>query len=204
MTGRLDASGLDILLSRVSISALVEPAPSGAELERILEAGLRAPDHGRLAPWRYVLIRGDARTALADVIEAALRARDPGATPPMIEKQRGKILRAPLVIALGARIRSDHKVPPSEQMLSVAAGAMNLLNAIHALGFGAIWVTGANAYDPSVAAALGLHAPDSLAGFLFVGTAAEAARAPVRPELSGHVVEWTGPVERADQLNPVA
>jgi nitroreductase len=199
----LDGPGLDILLSRVSVSALVEPAPSGAELERILEAGLRAPDHGRLAPWRYVLVRGDARARLADVIEAALRARDPGATPPLIEKQRGKFLRAPLVIALGAHLRTGHKVPTSEQMLSVAAGTMNLLNAIHALGFGAIWVTGANAYDPSVAAALGFHAPDCLAGFLFVGTPAEVARAPARPDLSGHVVEWTGPAAQAtERLSP--
>lgn len=185
---------LENLLSRVSVSGLVDPAPSGDALERILQAGLRAPDHGRLAPWRYLLIRGDARAALADVVEAAMRARDPDATAPTIDKQRGKFLAAPLVIALGARIRTDHKVPPSEQMLSVGAGAMNLLNAIHALGFGGIWVTGPNAYDASVAASLGLHPPDSLAGFLFVGTPAAPPRPTARPDLSGHVVEWTGPV----------
>ena len=187
------------LLSRVSVSALTEPAPSGEALEQILRAGLSAPDHGRLAPWRYILIRGEARARFADVVAAALRARDPEATAPMIDKQRGKFLRAPLVIALGAHIRTGHKVPASEQMLSVAAGAMNLLNAIHALGFGAIWVTGANAYDPSVAAALGLHAPDCLAGFLFVGTPAEPARAASRPDLSGHVVEWTGAAPASDR-----
>lgn len=185
-------SELDALLSRTSVAALVEPAPCGDTLELILQAGLRAPDHGRLAPWRYVLVRGDARRRLADVIEAALRARDPQATPAMIDKQRGKFLRAPLVIALGAHIRTDHKVPPSEQMLSVAAGTMNLLNAIHALGFGAIWVTGPNAYDPAVAASLGLHPPDSLAGFLFVGTPAEKPRFVPRPDLTDHVIEWSG------------
>ena len=184
---------LAALLSRTSVSALVEPAPCGDTLELILQTGLRAPDHGHLAPWRYVLIRGDARARLADVIEAALRVRDPEATVPTVEKQRGKFLRAPLVIALGARIRTGHKVPPSEQMLSVAAGAMNLLNAIHALGFGAIWVTGPNAYDASVAASLGLHPPDSLAGFLFVGTPAEKQHFAPRPDLTDHVVEWTGP-----------
>ena len=185
-------SAIETLLSRASVSALVEPAPSGETLERILRTGLCAPDHGRLAPWRYVLIHGEARARLADVIEAALRARDPQATAPMIDKQRGRFLRAPLIIALGAHIRTDHKVPPSEQMLSVAAGAMNLLNAIHASGFAAIWVTGANAYDPAVAAALGLHAPHCLAGFLFVGTPAEALRDASRPGLSGHVAEWSG------------
>ena len=191
MTG--PAIDLETLLSRTSVSALVDPAPSGDALDRILRTGLCAPDHGRLAPWRYVLIRGAARARLADVVEGALRRRDPDATSPMIEKQRGKFLRAPLIIALGARIRTDHKVPPSEQMLAVAAGAMNLLNAIHATGFGAIWVTGVNAYDPAVAAALGLHAPDCLAGFLFVGTpVAPPPHQVVRPDLADHVLDWSG------------
>jgi len=192
MIPQVSGPGLEVLLSRASVSRLIEPAPSGDALDLILQTGLRAPDHGRLAPWRYVLIRGDARARLADAVEAALRARDPEVPPAVIEKQRGKFLRAPLVIALGAHIRTDHKVPPSEQMQSVAAGAMNLLNAIHAFGYGAIWVTGANAYDPAIAAALGLHAPDCLAGFLFVGTpAAKPAPAP-RPDMAAHVREWTG------------
>ncbi len=186
------AIDLETLLSRTSVSALVDPAPSGDALELILRTGLCAPDHGRLAPWRYVLVRGAARARLADVVEEALRRRDPDATAPMIEKQRGKFLRAPLIIALGARIRTDHKVPASEQMLAVAAGAMNLLNAIHATGFGAIWVTGANAYDPAVAAALGLHAPDCLAGFLFVGTPSARPAPAARPQLADHVLDWTG------------
>ncbi len=190
MTG--PASDLETLLTRSSVSALVDPAPSGDALELILRAGLCAPDHGHLAPWRYVLVRGAARSELADTVESALRRREPDATPPMIEKQRGKFLRAPLIIALGARIRLDHKVPASEQMLAVAAGAMNLLNAIHATGFGAIWVTGANAYDPAVAEALGLRAPDCLAGFLFVGTPAAQPAPPSRPALADHVLEWSG------------
>ena len=181
---------METLLSRVSVSKLVDPAPEGAVLDRILEAGLRAPDHGRLAPWRYVLIRGDARTRMADLIETALRQRDPEAPAPFIDKQRGKFLRPPLTIALGARIRTDHKVPPSEQMLAVGAGAMNLLNAIHASGFGAIWVTGANAYDPLVQAGLGFSAPDTLAGFLFVGTPAEGFAEVSRPSLADHVTDW--------------
>ncbi len=190
-------AALETLLSRVSVSSLVEPAPEGAVLDGILEAGLRAPDHGRLAPWHYVLIRGDARRRLADLVETALRARDPEAPQPLIDKQRGKFLRPPLTIALGARIRTDHKVPPLEQMLAVGAGAMNLLNAIHASGFGAIWVTGANAYDPRVQAGLGFVAPDTLAGFLFVGTPAHGLPEVTRPALAGHVTEWAGLVETA-------
>lgn len=183
---------LDRLLDRVSISALAEPAPSGPVLDRILETALRAPDHGRLAPWRFVLIRGDARAVLAEVVAHALQARDPTATPPLIEKQRGKFLRAPLIVALGAHIQPDHKVPEIEQLMSVAAGTMNLLNAFHAEGFGAIWVTGANASDPSVQAALGFEPPHRLAGFLFVGTPRDVPAVARRPALSDHVTEWTG------------
>ena len=185
-------SVLDTLLTRVSVSALQEPAPTGAVLDRILETGLRAPDHGRLAPWRFVLIRGEARAALAEVVARALQARDPAAPAEAVAKQRTKFLRAPLVIALGARIRPDHKIPEQEQLMSVAAATMNLLNAVHAEGFGAIWVTGANASDPHVQAALGIHAPDLLAGFLFVGTPAAPPAPARRALLADHVVEWTG------------
>jgi nitroreductase len=183
---------IDTLLSRASVSQLREPAPEGAELDAILQAGLRAPDHGRLRPWRFVLIRGDALNRLADIAVAALRAREPDATPELLDRQRQKMLRAPLVIALGAHIQPGHKIPEIEQMLSVGAAGMNLLNAIHALGYGAVWVTGPNAYDPAVAEALGFTSPDRLAGFLFVGTPADAPRPLRRPDLAGHVAEWTG------------
>lgn len=190
----------DMLRDRVSVSALHDPAPDGATLDRILEAGLRAPDHGRLRPWRFVLVRGDARAALADIVVRALHARDPDATPPMADKQRSKFVRAPLVIALGVHVLENHKIPEIEQVMSGAAATMNLLNAIHAEGFGAIWVTGANAYDPAVSRALGFSGADRLIGFLFVGTPQRAldgapdgaAKPASRPALSDHVTEWTG------------
>ena len=180
------------LLDRASVSALCEPAPSGAVLDRILETALRAPDHGQLTPWRLLLIRGPARERLADIVAAALLARDPDATPQMVEKQRSRFLRAPLVVALGAHVVPGHKVPEAEQLMSVAAAAMNLLNAIHLAGYGAIWITGANSTDPAVHAALGFAAPDTLAGFLFVGTPAEPPRASRRAALADHVAEWRG------------
>lgn len=183
---------LDRLLDRVSIGTLSEPAPSGEVLDRVLQTMLRAPDHGHLTPWRFLLIRGDARAALADVVAAALRTRDPEATEAMVEKQRGKFLRAPLVVALGGHVRPEHKIPEIEQVMSVAAGVMNLLNGFHTEGFGAIWVTGANAYDPAVLAALGIAAPDLLAGFLFVGTPTGPVPAARRAAIAGHVQEWTG------------
>jgi nitroreductase len=185
---------IDLLLDRVSISNLQEPAPVGLVLDRILESALRAPDHGRLRPWRLVLIRGEARARLATVVADALLARDPEAPASVIDKQRGKFLRAPLIIALGAHVQDGHKVPVEEQMMSVAAAAMNLLNAVHAADFGAIWVTGANAYDATVLQALGFRPPHRLAGFLFVGTPLELPASARRPSLADHVREWTGPV----------
>ena len=183
---------VDTLLSRTSVSDLREPAPQGAELEMILDAGLRAPDHGKLRPWRFVLIRGAARQAWAETLVAALHAREPDAPEAVVVKQRNRGLNPPLIIAVGAQLQHGHKIPVIEQMLSVGAAAMNMLNAIHALGYGGVWVTGANAYDPALLAALGFAPTDKLAGFLFVGTPREAPRTARRPPLANHVVEWTG------------
>ena len=185
-------TALDTLLTRASVSALTDPAPAGPELDRILEAGLRAPDHGRLRPWRFILIRGAARQRWAETIDAALKARDPEAPEAAIEKQRRRALETPLIIALGAKLRQGHKIPEIEQMLSVGAAAMNMLNAVHALGYGGVWLTGGNAYDPRVVEALGLDPSDKLAGFLFVGTVREPPLALPRPKLEDHVIEWQG------------
>jgi nitroreductase len=183
---------MDALLSRASASALREPAPEGAVLEQVLQAGLRAPDHGRLRPWRFVLIRGEARAAWAGVVQAAMRARDPEVPQALLDRQQARILSVPLILALGVQIQPGHKIPEIEQMLSVGAAAMNMLNALHALDFGGIWVTGPNAYDPAVAATLGLPPEARLAGFLYIGTPAEPRPQPRRPALDAHISEWTG------------
>src|SRR5215218_4068321 len=101
---------LDLLLSRRSVGALTEPAPEGTELDLILEAGLRAPDHGRLRPWRFVLIRGEARAALGECLASALKTRDRAAPPALLDRYRAWAVRHPLLIAVGARIRPDHPV----------------------------------------------------------------------------------------------
>ena len=186
-------TAIDTLLTRASVSELADPAPAGEDLDRILQAGLRAPDHGKLRPWRFVLIRGEARPAWAETIVAALLAREPDAPQAAIDKQRNRVMNAPLIIALGARLQPGHKIPEIEQMLSVGAAAMNLLNAVHALGYGGVWLTGAHAFDPKVVAALGLAPHDKLAGFLFVGTPKGVPFAARRPALADHVVEWRAP-----------
>ncbi len=185
-------TAIDTLLSRASVSELADPAPDGADLDLILQAGLRAPDHGKLRPWRFILIRGPARAAWADAIVAALKAREPDAPEQAIDKQRNRVLNAPLIIALGAKLRPGHKIPEIEQMLSVGAAAMNMLNAMHALGYGGVWLTGANSFDPRVVAALGLEETDKLAGFLFAGTPKEMPLSTRRPAVADYVLEWHG------------
>ena len=190
-------SPIQTLLTRASVSELADPAPDGDDLDAILQAGLRAPDHGKLRPWRFVLIRGPARQTWAETIVAALKAREPDAPDAAIDKQRNRVLNAPLIIALGAKLRHGHKIPEIEQMLSLGAAAMNMLNALHALGYGGVWLTGANTFDPKVVASLGLEETDKLAGFLFVGTPKAIPLATRRPAVADHVTEWqSAPVKQ--------
>lgn len=183
---------VELLLSRHSVNLLQEPAPEGAELDLILDAGLRAPDHGRLRPWRFVLIRGEQRQAWADRLAEAALARDPANGPAMAEKARAWVERTPLIIAIGVDMK-EGKIPEVEQILSAGAAAMNMLNAVHLLGYGGMWVTGANSYDPQVNKALGFEAPSRLIGFLGVGTPrpmpADAPKIP-RPSRAQHTRDW--------------
>lgn len=158
---------MDLLLTRHSPWPLVEPAPDAAALDLVFAAAMRAPDHGQLRPWRFVVVRGDARAALGQVFARAARARDPYDDG---ERFRGKAMAAPMLVALVAHVKVPHKVPESEQVLATGAAVMNMLNALHILGFGGFWATGANSHDERVKAALGLSASDRLLGFLYMGT----------------------------------
>lgn len=187
---------IDALFTRASIGPafLAGPGPEGEALRTILAAGTRAPDHGKLRHWRFLVIRGEARARLGEVFAEGLRRRDPSATPPMIEKEFARPLKAPLVVAVAARIDKEHpKIPEVEQLLSAGAAVENMLLAAHALGFGAKWLTGEPAYDPYVWAALGLAPGERLIGFVHVGTATAGPPPMRRPEPEAHVREWTGP-----------
>lgn len=180
---------LALLLERHSPWPLTAPAPRDDELDLVFQAALRAPDHGQLRPWRFVLIRDAARAALGDVFVQAARARDPGDDG---ERFRAKAMAAPLLIALCAHIQAPHKVPESEQLLAVGAAAMNMLNALHLLGYGGFWATGVNSHDPTVRTGLGLAGNERLLGFLYVGTAKERTAAPLRADAQDFVRVWRG------------
>jgi nitroreductase len=181
---------IDSLLSRASVKELGEPGPGDADLKLIFEAAVRAPDHGKLRPWKFYIIRGDARIRLSELFVAGVKRREPGATEGQIDKERGKPLRAPLTIGLVVKTVVGHKVPEIEQALSAGSAAMNMLNAIHALGYGAKWVTGANCYDPEFKRDFGLDPADQLIGFIHVGTPNEKGVASQRPNPAEFVVEW--------------
>ena len=186
-------AAIEVMLSRATIGALKDPAPSPAEMERIVAAGLRAPDHGKLRPWRFVTIQGEARARFADMCLAALRAREPDATDAEADRMRGKLTSPPLILVLGMHLTETPKVPETEQVQAVAAAAVNMLNAAHALGYGGKWVTGPNAYDPAVAAGLGFSAPDRVVGFLYLGTPAGDPLPVRQPVTEQYLRDWSGP-----------
>ncbi len=181
------------MLDRQSTPAglLVEPAPGDDEILTLLQTAMRAPDHGALRPWRFLLIRGDRRRALGDIFAASLARREPATHPDDIEKARGKPLRAPLVLAVWAEVVEDHpKVPPVEQIVATGAAVQNLLNALHAHGYDAILVTGAPCYDENVKAPLGLAPKDALVGFIHIGTAKNATPRKTRPDPADYLRIW--------------
>lgn len=162
---------MPLLQRRSTPSRLLSaPGPDDAQLHRMLAAAVHVPDHGRLAPWRFLAIRGDQRRRLGDLLAHRRIEREPDATAAVVEKDRKRFDQAPLVIVVVGRIIAGHKVPEQEQLLSGGAACFSLLLAADALGFGAQWLTGWAAYDPVVARALRLEAGEHVLGFIHVGT----------------------------------
>ena len=190
MNPGVSADALNMLMTRQSHWPLAEPAPDDSQLQQIFDAALRAPDHGALRPWRFVLIRGDARLKLGELLVDLACARAPGEPRSAHEHRGRRALAAPVVIALLVSLTRETKVPEVEQLLCVGAAAMNMLNAIHALGFGGFWATGPDSYEQQMHRALGLTERDRLLGFLFVGTPVDGARAVERPSSDRYVTEW--------------
>lgn len=160
---------LEALLTRTSAPRLGGAVPDEAKLNNIYKAALRAPDHGLLRPWRFLLVCGDGRHRLGDLFAEAQRADAPQTSDVMLDKTRAKPLRAPLIIVVIARLSEHPKVPEVEQMVSAGAAAENMMLAAHAQGLGAMWRTGAMAYSVQVRGGLGLADDEHIVGFLYVG-----------------------------------
>jgi nitroreductase len=174
---------IDALLRRRSARALTAPAPDAAALELMLACAARAPDHGRLRPWRFVVVREAERTRFGELLAAHLQRTQPAASPQAVERERDKALRAPLIIVVAAHLDpAITKIPQIEQTLSAGAAAQNIMLAAWALGFNAMWKTGGAAYDAAVKQALGLEPSDAVVGFLYIGTEAPPVALPAASE----------------------
>jgi nitroreductase len=183
---------IDLLLTRRSVSAnsLAEPGPDAAEIELMLRAASRVPDHKKLAPWRFVLFQGEARAEFGKVLAKVCgeEETDPGAF--RLENEAKRFLRAPLVIAAISRVTPNAAAPEWEQVLSAGAACQNLILAAAALGYGAQWITEWCAYSKGVRHALRLAEGERVAGFVYIGTAKEKPDERERPKLADIVAPW--------------
>jgi nitroreductase len=187
--GEVHAETLEMLAQRRSSApqTLAAPAPEGRELEDLLRLAARVPDHGKLFPWRFVLLRGPAKAELAARYEQLAKDR------PDPEKAAGvlfKLKTPPLAVVVISRV-SEGPIPAWEQLLSAGALCQNLLIAATAMGYGANWITDWYSYDPKATALLGLARNEQVAGVVLIGTPTEAPLERVRPEIDQITTEWT-------------
>jgi nitroreductase len=183
---------IELLRTRRSVKPieLQQPGPSESELETILTIASRVPDHGKLTPWRFLVFAGDSRLRAGEAIADVFRRQRPDATDDQIAFERGRLARAPLVVAVISRAGPHVKIPEWEQVLSAGAAAMSLVLSAHALGFAANWITEWYAYDRTVLDALGLAASERVAGFVHIGTPVRPPSERDRPPLSAVVTRY--------------
>jgi nitroreductase len=182
----------DYLLSRrsVGIAFLKEPGPDAAELEQILTIGTRVPDHGKITPWRLVLIEGEARQQAGERLAEIAARNNPDLDAASLDIERQRFLPAPLTIGVISSPQDHPKVPEFEQLLSAGNVAFNLLHAAQALGFGASWVTRWYAFDAEAGAMLGARPGERFVGFVHIGTPTAVIEDRPRPALSDIVSRW--------------
>ena len=183
---------MELLLGRESALKLASPGPSQDELDVMFQSALRAPDHGRLRPWRFVVVPADKRERFGELMADCLRRQMPDASADMLQRERDKAMRAPVIVVVAATVYRGHKIPDVEQLVSAAAAAENIMLAANAQGYGAMWKTGAPAYDATVKQALGLDADNDIVGFLYVGTQLGGGSPAARPVVKDLVSVWQG------------
>lgn len=185
-------TALNLLTRRNSAPKLVDPAPPPEVLQNMWLAALRAPDHAWLTPWRFLYVSGAARERLGELFARAARRREPDLSDEQLDKVRRQPLRAPLLVIVVARLQDHPKVPHQEQLLSAGCAAQALLLAAEAQGYAGIWRTGANAYDPQLAAELGLAEHERIIAYLYIGSREGTPKTlPPRP-VEQFVAAWNG------------
>lgn len=183
---------IDFLLARrsVPVAKLGEPGPDPGQLRKILTAGARVPDHGKLTPWRFIVFQGAARLKFGECLAGSFAAENPGADQKQIMAERQRFARAPVVIGVIASPKEHFKIPEWEQLLSAGAVCQTILSASLGLGFGAQWLTQWPAYSEDVSRHLGLGEKERVAGFIYIGTAKTPPGDRTRPDLDDIMVFW--------------
>jgi nitroreductase len=178
---------LRFLATRRSTSAvtLTAPAPSDDDLAALLRLAARAPDHGKLAPWRFLIFDGADKAAFADRLEDIARRRGDAVAAAKLAK-----LRIPPLAVTVISAPRETAIPEWEQLLSAGAVCTNLLYGALAMGYGANWITDWYAYDPEASAIIGLQGGERVAGFILMGTPREAPLERERPDLVGLTQRW--------------
>ena len=171
---------------------MVSPGPSDEELQKILHIAMRVPDHGKLAPWRFVVVSKGQREHLAVLLHKALQAEDECAGPAHHEKEDQFARQGEALVVLISSPIPGHKIPVWEQQLSAGAAAMNLLTAAHAMGYVGGWITGWRAYSPMVNAAFA-GPGERIAGFIFIGSPGRELTERPRPDPAEIARNWTPP-----------
>lgn len=185
---------IETLLTRRSAkpALLTEPGPNANELQQILTAAARVPDHKKLAPWRFIVFDGDARAEFGRVLAEICAAEEKELPSPVrLDTERKRLMRAPLVIAVISRVSPDSVVPELEQVLSAGAACFNLCLAANALGYGTSWITEWYSFSAGVRSALKLTEHEKVAGFIYIGTETERQADRDRPDLAQLVTRWT-------------
>ena len=172
---------------------LGEPGPSEAQLMEMLAVASHVPDHGKLAPWRFIVVSGDARREAGELLGAIFRARTPDAPAAKIEAETKRFLGAPVTVVVVSTAAPHVKIPEWEQVLSAGNAALSLLFAAHALGYSAHWTTGFVAYDAEARRAMGLQDWERIVAVVEIGTRTAPASERPRPDLAGIVTRWQLP-----------
>ncbi|MGV8832915.1 MAG: nitroreductase family protein [Devosia sp.] len=185
----------DYLLTRrsVGIAFLQAPGPNSDELEQILTIGTRVPDHGKITPWRLVLIAGEDRAKAGEALAEIAARNRPGLDEGSLEIERKRFLPAPLTIGVLSSPKPHPKVPEFEQLLSAGNVALNLVHAAYALGFAASWVTQWYSFDSAAASMLGAREGERFVGFVNIGTPSIVPEDRPRPALDQIVTSWSQP-----------
>jgi len=186
----VNVEALSALQNRVSITKLTEPAPSEADLVQVFRAASRAADHGKLRPWHFLTIENDGLSDLSDLLVESLTKSNPAVSPSVIEKTKNMPYRAPMIIVSIATCQEHPSIPKHEQVLACGAATQNILNALFALGFGAVWRTGDLAYNENVKKGLGLTSSDEIVGFIYVGTPSQDIPGPPETDVSRLFSVW--------------